>query len=54
MLPELLGRPAVSGESDEQEHEKNIMSAIDLHSHVIPPTKIEVMRHDPQRFGLKV
>jgi len=30
------------------------MSNIDLHSHVIPPTIIEVMRRDPQRFGMKV
>lgn len=30
------------------------MSNIDLHSHVIPPTIVEVMRRDPQRFGMKV
>jgi aminocarboxymuconate-semialdehyde decarboxylase len=30
------------------------MSSIDLHTHVIPPTVVEAMRHDPQRFGTKV
>jgi aminocarboxymuconate-semialdehyde decarboxylase len=26
----------------------------DLHSHVIPPTIVEAMKRDPQRFGMKV
>ena len=30
------------------------MSSIDLHTHVIPPTVVEAMRRDPQRFGTKV
>ena len=30
------------------------MSSIDLHTHVIPPTVVEAMRGDPQRFGTKV
>jgi len=30
------------------------MRTYDLHSHVIPPTIIEVMKADPQRFGMKI
>ena len=30
------------------------MSNIDLHTHVIPPTVVEAMRRDPQRFSTKV
>ncbi len=30
------------------------MKAIDLHSHVIPPTVIDAVRRDPQRFGMKL
>ena len=30
------------------------MSNIDLHTHVIPPTVVDVMRNDPQRFGTRV
>ena len=30
------------------------MSGIDLHTPVIPPTVVEAMRRDPQRFGTKV
>ena len=27
---------------------------IDLHSHVIPPTIVDAVRRDPQRFGMKI
>lgn len=30
------------------------MNAIDLHSHVIPPTIVDAVRREPQRFGLKL
>ena len=30
------------------------MSNVDLHSHVIPPTIIDAIRRDPQRFGIKI
>ena len=30
------------------------MSSIDLHTHVIPPTVVEAMRRDPERFGTRV
>jgi aminocarboxymuconate-semialdehyde decarboxylase len=30
------------------------MSNVDLHSHVIPPTIIDTIRRDPQRFGIKI
>ena len=30
------------------------MKTYDLHSHVIPPTIVEAMKRDPQRFGMKV
>ncbi len=30
------------------------MNAIDLHSHVIPPSIVDVMRRDPARFGMKI
>ncbi len=30
------------------------MNAVDLHSHVIPPTIIDAMRADPARFGMKI
>ncbi|MFN7085728.1 MAG: amidohydrolase family protein [Burkholderiales bacterium] len=30
------------------------MRTYDLHSHVIPPTIVEAMKADPQRFGMKV
>lgn len=30
------------------------MSAIDLHTHVIPPTIIDAVRRDPRRFGMQL
>jgi aminocarboxymuconate-semialdehyde decarboxylase len=30
------------------------MTTIDLHSHVIPPTIVEAIRRDPQRFGARI
>jgi len=30
------------------------MSNIDLHTHVIPPTIVDAVRRDPQRFGIKI
>ena len=30
------------------------MSNVDLHNHVIPPTILEAVRHDPDRFGLRL
>jgi aminocarboxymuconate-semialdehyde decarboxylase len=30
------------------------MNAIDLHSHVIPPTIVDAVRRDPSRFGMKI
>ena len=30
------------------------MSAIDLHTHVIPPTVVEAVRRDPKRYGMQL
>jgi hypothetical protein len=30
------------------------MSSIDLHARVVPPTVVEAVRRDPQRFGINV
>ena len=30
------------------------MSNIDLHNHVIPPTIVDAIARDPERFGTKI